>query len=81
MIPILIHIRTRCLADFGDPARHSGEEYLYVLTGAVTVHTICLDSTMAHVYAAAGCEEAVALCLCSSPDERLHDELMASPTS
>ncbi|MEA1672721.1 XRE family transcriptional regulator [Nitrospirillum sp. BR 11163] len=89
MIPILTHIRARTLADFGALVRHSGEEYLYVLTGAVTVHTefylpvtldagqsIYLDSTMAHAYTATGCEEAVALCLCSSPDERLHDELV-----
>lgn len=36
-------------------------------------------STMARAYTVAGREEAVALCPCSGPDERLHDELMDTP--
>jgi transcriptional regulator with XRE-family HTH domain len=83
MIPMIVHIRARSLAEFGELLRHSGEEYLYVLTGAITVHTdfyepvvlksgesIYVDSTMGHAYVASDCEEATVLAVCSSACER-----------
>ena len=69
--------------------RHPGEEYIYVVEGAVAAYTefydpvelragesIYIDSTMGHAYLAAkGCNEAVVLAVCSSADENLLESL------
>ena len=65
MIPIVVELRARTLAEFGDLVRHTGEEFIYVLEGAVEIHTslyapvqlhagdsVYLDSTMGHAYVA-----------------------------
>ncbi len=93
MMPILTHIRTKSLEDFGDLIRHSGEEFLFVLEGRVTVHTefyspvtiekgesIYIDSNMGHAFLAGeGCEEAVTIAVCSSPDKNVMDSFIKSP--
>lgn len=92
MIPILTRIRAKTAQEFAGLAQHSGEEFIYVLEGAIQVLTefyepvvlkvgesIYLDSNIGHVYlTAAGCEEAVVLGVCSSPDERLLETLLSS---
>jgi transcriptional regulator with XRE-family HTH domain len=89
MIPVFTRIRAKSLAEFGELVRHPGEEYIYVVEGAITVHTefydpvdlaaggsIYIDSTMGHAYTAAkGCKEAVVLAVCSSADESLLESL------
>ncbi len=91
MIPVLTHIRAKSVKEFGDLVHHSGEEYIYVVRGTITIHTefydpvrleqgesIYIDSNMGHAYVAAeGCEEAVVLGIMSSADEKLMDSLMA----
>ena len=91
MVPILIRIRAKSAEEFGELARHSGEEYIYVLKGAIKVLTefydpvvlnggesIYIDSNMGHAYLSAeGCDEAVVLAVCSSNDEGLMHALMA----
>jgi transcriptional regulator with XRE-family HTH domain len=90
MIPVIGRIRAKNLAEFGELVRHSGEEYIYVLEGAITVHTefydpvilasgesIYVDSNMGHAYVAEGCDEATVLAVCSSADEHLMDALMS----
>src|SRR5581483_3988389 len=91
MIPILTNIRAKTVEEFGDLVRHSGEEFIYVLKGRIEVHTefyepevldegasIYLDSQMGHAYIVAeGCDEALVLGICSSPDEGLMDSLMS----
>src|ERR1700677_3837932 len=91
MIPILTRIRAKSAEEFGDLVRHSGEEYIYVLKGAIKVLTefydpvilkagesIYLDSNMGHAYVTAeGCDEAVVLGVCSSTDEGLIQSLMS----
>lgn len=90
MIPVLARIRAKSLAEFGDLVQHSGEEYIYVLEGAIAVHTafydpvilksgesIYVDSNMGHAYVAEGCEEATVLAVCSSADESLMEALMS----
>jgi transcriptional regulator with XRE-family HTH domain len=80
MIPMIVYIRARSEAEFGELLWHCGEEYIYVLTGAVTVHTdfyepvtlsagesIYVDSAMGHAYIAEGCDVATVLAVCSSP--------------
>ncbi|MEN5146832.1 helix-turn-helix domain-containing protein [Brevundimonas diminuta] len=91
MIPIVTHIRAKSVKDFGKLIRHAGEEYIYVLEGAIEVHTefydpvvleknqsIYLDSQMGHAFVVAdGHEKASVLALCSSADEELFNEMMA----
>src|ERR1700753_3954010 len=43
MIPVYTHIRAKSVAEFGELVRHSGEEFIYVLDGAVEVHTEFYD--------------------------------------
>lgn len=89
MIPVHCRIRARSLAEFGELVTHSGEEYIYVLEGAIAVHTAFydpvilkageshyVDSTMGHAYVAHGCDEATVLAVCSSADEALMDSLL-----
>jgi mannose-6-phosphate isomerase-like protein (cupin superfamily) len=91
MIPILTRIRAKSAAEFGALVHHSGEEYIYVLQGGIKVLTefydpvalgvgesIYIDSNMGHAYVTAeGCEEAIVLGVCSSPDESLMESLMS----
>jgi len=90
MIPVLTRVRAKSLEEFGDLVRHSGEEYIHVLEGRTEVHTefydpivleagesVYIDSNMGHAYIVAeGCEEAVLLGICSSPDEHLMESLL-----
>jgi len=90
MIPVFTRIRAKSLEEFGELVHHSGEEYIYVLEGSITVHTdfydpvvlksgesIYVDSNMGHAYVAEGCDEATVLGVCSSPDESLLESLMS----
>jgi transcriptional regulator with XRE-family HTH domain len=90
MIPVFTRIRAKSLEEFGELVHHSGEEYIYVLEGSITVHTefydpvvlrsgesIYVDSNMGHAYVAEGCDEATVLAVCSSPDESLLESLMS----
>ena len=90
MVPIRVNVKARSIADFGEPVRHRGEEFIYVLEGQVEVHLqfyrsivlgrgqgIYLDSSMAHAYTAKDCESAVILAVCSCEDVNLADELIS----
>ena len=90
MIPVIGRIRAKSLAEFGELLQHSGEEYIYVLDGAIAVHTsfydpvilkvgesIYVDSTMGHAYLAEGCDEATVLAVCSSAEESLMESLLS----
>lgn len=85
MSPFVARILTKSLQEFGELVRHAGEEFIYVLTGRVEVHTefyepailapgecIYIDSNMGHAYVvASGCDEATVLGSCASPAEAL----------
>ncbi|WP_440525329.1 helix-turn-helix domain-containing protein [Sphingomonas sp.] len=91
MIPVLTKIRAKSAEEFGDLVHHTGEEFIYVLSGRVTVHTefydpvtlepgqsLYIDSSMGHAYLAAeGCEEAEVLGVMSSPDEELMEKMLS----
>jgi hypothetical protein len=80
MIPILMQVRAEPAQEFGDLISHSGEEFVYVLSGRLNVLTefydpyildagesIYIDGNMGHAYVAAhGCDAATVLALCSS---------------
>lgn len=88
MIPLLTYVRARTLAEFGPLVSHNGEEWIYVISGRVRVHTefyeaitleqgqsVYLDSNMGHAYVLAeGCDEAVVIGACASgePDQMQH---------
>jgi transcriptional regulator with XRE-family HTH domain len=83
MIPVIAKVRARTREEFGAYVRHPGEEFVYVLKGAIVVHSeyydpiqlkegesIYLDSGMGHAYVAApGCDEAVTLGVMSGAEE------------
>ena len=89
MVPILTRIRAHDIAEFGEPVRHQGEEFVFVLEGTVEVHLqfytpvvlkagqgVYLDSTMGHAYVAKDCESALVLGVCSAEDRNLAGELI-----
>lgn len=91
MIPIITRIRAHSASEFGDLVRHQGEEFIYVIEGAIEIHTefydpvelkqgqgIYLDSSMGHAYVVGKeCGEALVLGVCSSADDGLMDSLMS----
>jgi len=90
MVPILTRIRAHSLAEFGEPVRHRGEEFIYVLEGSIEVHLqfystvtlkagqgIYIDSTMGHAYVAKDCESALVLGVCSGEEPDLDRELIS----
>jgi transcriptional regulator with XRE-family HTH domain len=95
MIPIYARVTARNLAEFGEMVRHSGEEFAFVISGAVDLHTefyttarlqtgqgVYIDSNMGHAYVLApGHDDAVILCVCSSSEEQLERELIAAAES
>lgn len=94
MIPIFGRVRTKTLEEFGELIRHPGEEFIYILTGRVAVHTefyepvilepgqcAYIDSSMGHAYILApGCDEATLLAGCTSSDDELLG-LLRAPAS
>jgi transcriptional regulator with XRE-family HTH domain len=89
MIPIFGRPRARTLEEFGELVRHAGEEFIFVLTGRVEVHTefyetvvlepsqcMYIDSGMGHAYLLGpGCDEASAISGCTSEHGDLLDSL------
>ena len=89
MIPVLTRIRARTLESFGPLVKHSGEEFIFVLEGAIEVHTehyqpirleigesTYIDSSMGHAYLSVGLGDALVLGVCSSPHPNLQGTLL-----
>ncbi len=77
-IPLLTTLNARSLESFPDLVRHVGEEFFYVLSGEVTLHTehyapaffrvgdsCYFDSTMGHALVSTGEQPAKILWICS----------------
>jgi transcriptional regulator with XRE-family HTH domain len=90
MVPVLTRIRARSLASFGPLVKHSGEEFIFVLEGAIEVHTehyqpirletgesTYIDSSMGHAYLALGDQDALVLGVCSSAQPNLQSTLLS----
>ena len=91
MIPLISRVRSRTLEEFGELIRHAGEEFVYVLEGAIEVHSefydpitlqvgeyIYLDSEMGHGYlVTGGFEAATVLAVCASAEDNLQQELIS----
>jgi len=92
MIPVIARIRAKSVKQFGQLVHHSGEEFTYVLKGAVVLHSefydpvvlkegqsIYFDSSMGHAYLAPeGCDEAEVLTVMSSADEEQMQSIMST---
>jgi transcriptional regulator with XRE-family HTH domain len=94
MVPILTRIKSKDIAGFGEPLKHKGEEFIFVIEGTIEVHSqfynpvslsagqgIYIDSTMGHAYVAKDCESALVLGVCSSEDPNLASELISLAAS
>jgi len=85
MVPIITRIHAKSIEEFGELVRHSGEEFIYVVEGTLTVHTeyydpielqagesIYIDSGMGHAYVCGpGSTETLTVGVMSSADEDL----------
>jgi transcriptional regulator with XRE-family HTH domain len=78
MVPIIIEVQARSVAEMGGLVRHAGEEYLYVLAGAMELHSdlyaplplaegdsVYFDSGMAHAYVRVGDRPCRVLSVCA----------------
>lgn len=83
-VPLIAEIRARSADEFPEMIRHAGEEYAYILEGAVELHTdtyapvrleagdsIYFDSGMGHVYVAAAEGPCRVLSICSGEESQL----------
>lgn len=91
MIPLISRVRSKTVEEFGELIRHPGEEFVFVLEGAIEVHSefydpiklrvgeyIYLDSEMGHGYLVTdGFEEATVLAVCASAAANLQQELIS----
>jgi len=93
MIPITATVRASTIEEFGDFIRHSGEEFIYVLSGSIVFYSefykplpmamgssVYFDARMGHAYVKDGTVEAEILCLCSAPEAEL-DSVVSRQTS
>ena len=80
-VPMIIEAKAHSMAEVGELSRHQGEEYVYVLEGAVELHTdlyaplrlaagesIYFDSAMSHAFVAAAPGPCRFLSICSHPE-------------
>jgi transcriptional regulator with XRE-family HTH domain len=83
-VPIVGEVRARSLEEFGELIKHTGEEFVYVLEGALELHTslyaplrlqagdsVYFDSEMPHAYIAAAPGRCSILSICSASEAQL----------
>lgn len=88
IIPMIVEVKADSFSRIGQMWSHVGEEFIYVLEGAVEIHTefyepltlrsndaVYIDSTMLHAFLAAGASPATILVLCSSATPNLAQTL------
>lgn len=81
MVPLEMWVRARSLDEFDHWSRHAGEEFVYVLSGAIEIHTehyapfrlkagesAYFDSSMKHLYITVSAEDAHVLSVSHDPD-------------
>lgn len=88
IIPMVVEVRAHTIEQIGSLWSHIGEEFIYVLSGDVALHTefyetlelkpkdsVYIDSTMQHAFLSTGATPAVILVLCSSATPNLAQTL------
>ena len=89
-VPLVVSPQSRSFSDFPDYVRHGGEEFVYVLEGAVEVHSeyytpvilqagesMWMDSQMGHAYVAHGTAPCRVIAICSGKETELIDAVNA----
>jgi transcriptional regulator with XRE-family HTH domain len=82
--PIIGEIKARALEEAGEFHRHDGEEFIFVVSGELELHSasyaplrlhpgdsVYFDSGMAHAYVAVGKERCRILSICTAPFENV----------
>lgn len=82
MVPLEMLVRARSVEEFDHWSRHNGEEFVYVLSGAIEVHTefyapfrleagesAYFDSSMAHLYVSVTQDDARILSVSYDPEQ------------
>jgi transcriptional regulator with XRE-family HTH domain len=82
--PIIGEIKAHSLEEAGEFHRHDGEEFIYVVSGELELHSesyaplrlqagdsVYFDSGMAHAYVAVGKERCKILSICTAPFENV----------
>lgn len=80
MVPIIIDVLAQSVEELGGLVRHAGEEYLYILSGTMELHSdlyaplrleqgdsVYFDSGMAHGYLRVGESPCQVLSMCAGP--------------
>jgi transcriptional regulator with XRE-family HTH domain len=80
MVPLEMWVRARSVDEFDHWSQHDGEEYVYVISGAIAVHTdhyapfqlgagesAYFDSGMRHIYVSLGSDDAHVLSVSHGP--------------
>jgi len=93
-VPLIAEIKAHSLEEFGEMIRHPGEEYAFVLEGAVELHTdvyaplrleagdsIYFDSGMGHAYVAVSDGPCRVLSICSGEESQLRAVFSDTTTS
>ncbi|MDR6410258.1 UNVERIFIED_ORG: transcriptional regulator with XRE-family HTH domain [Burkholderia sp. 1595] len=82
MVPMRAHIHARAVSDFPEYIRHSGEEFVFLLSGKLELRfengkafkltpgdSLYFDSSVGHIYLSLGKEDAEVLVCCVDTDE------------
>jgi transcriptional regulator with XRE-family HTH domain len=90
--PIVGKIKARSLEEAGEFHRHNGEEFIFVVSGELELHSesytplrlragdsVYFDSGMAHAYVAVGKETCNILSICTAPFENVALERAEDP--
>jgi len=90
--PIIGEIKAHSLEEAGEFHRHEGEEFIFVLSGELELHSesyaplrlqpgdsVYFDSGMAHAYVALGKERCKILSICTAPIEHVAIERAQDP--
>jgi transcriptional regulator with XRE-family HTH domain len=94
MVPLEILVRARSVDEFDHWSQHHGEEFVYVLSGAIEVHTehyapfrldkgesAYFDSSMRHLYVSVSKEDARVLSVSHDPGSPEHIQHMMNPSA
>lgn len=89
MIPVRAHVHARSLADFPDYIRHTGEEFVFLLRGALQLRfengstftlgpgdSLYFDSSVGHVYLSLGDDDAEVLVCCVDTDTEREPDVL-----
>jgi transcriptional regulator with XRE-family HTH domain len=94
MVPLEILVRARSVDEFDHWSQHRGEEFVYVLSGAIEVHTehyaafrlergesAYFDSSMRHLYVSVSKDFARVLSVSTDPGTREHISHFMNPSA